>query len=137
MTTPSMFERVLVVVLGAGLLANAVASVELHHRTRQTFTAHEREADLMRRLSDDRSELLMKVHRASLPGNIAAGAAELGLKGATGANTVTMVQEEDGRIVWSEETLARLAAWNAEQAEKEKKAAVKAAERAKRQGAPR
>ena len=48
-----------------------------------------------------------------------------------------MVQEEDGRIVWSEETLARLAAWNAEQAEKEKKAAEKAAERAKRQGAPR
>lgn len=140
MTAPSAFERGLVVVLGLVLLASAFASVELHHRTRQTFTAHEREADLMRRLSDDRSELLMKVHRASLAGNITQGAAELGLKGATGAETVTMVEEPDGRIVWSRETEARLAAWRAEQAEREKKAAERAkrrAEAAKRQGASR
>lgn len=123
MKSPSLFERILVVSLGAALLVSAVASVELHHRTRKVFAAHEREVALTRRLSDDRSELLMKVHRASLPGNIASGAAELGLSGATGANTVTIVEEEDGRMAWSEETLARLAALDRAAAEKEAKKA--------------
>ena len=40
----------------------------------------------------------MKVRRASLPGSISAGAAMLDLSGATGADTVTLVEAPDGRI---------------------------------------
>ena len=40
----------------------------------------------------------MKVRRASLAGNIAAGASMLGLEGATGADTVTLVERADGSI---------------------------------------
>ena len=72
----------------------------------------------------------MKVRRASLPGSIVAGARELGLKGATGDNTVTLVRAKDGTVVLSEETKARIAAEAAAQAERRAKFE---AQRAKRQ----
>lgn len=134
MKEASPFERVLVISLGAVLLASAVASVELHLRTRGVFTAHEREVAMTRRLSDDRAELLMKVHRASLPGSIASGAQELGLKGATGANTVTIVEKDDGSMVWSAETLARLATID-EAAAKAKEQQAKSKGQSRRGGA--
>ena len=91
-------ELIWAVLLGAALFASAVALVELHCRARQLYIDHEREVDVHRRLLDEQADLEMKVRRASLAGNIAAGASMLGLEGATGADTVTLVERADGSI---------------------------------------
>lgn len=86
------------VLLGAVLVGSAFMLIGLHVEMRQTFVEHEHEMDVHRRLLDDQAELEMKVRRASLPGSIAAGAGMLDLTGATGANTVTLVEAADGSI---------------------------------------
>ena len=85
-------------VLGAVLVGSAFCLVGLHFQMRQVFVAHEHEMDVHRRLLDDQAELEMKVRRASLAGSITAGAAMLDLSGATGSDTVTLVETPDGRI---------------------------------------
>ena len=91
-------ELLWTVVLGIVLVGSAFCLVDLHFQMRQLFVAHEHEMDVHRRLLDDQAELEMKVRRASLPGSISAGAAMLDLSGATGADTVTLVEAPDGRI---------------------------------------
>ena len=90
-------ELLWTVVLGIVLVGSAFCLVDLHFQMRQLFVAHEHEMDVHRRLLDDQAELEMKVRRASLPGSISAGAAMLDLSGATGADTVTLVEAPDGR----------------------------------------
>lgn len=84
--------------LGGCLFASALCLVELHCQTRQLFVAHEHEADVHRKLLDDQAELEMKVRRAALASNIGAGAAMLDLYGATGGETVTLVEAPDGSV---------------------------------------
>lgn len=91
-------EIIWAAVLGAALFLSALGLVELHWQARQLFVAHEHEADVHRRLLDDQANLEMQVRRASLAGNIGAGAAMLDLAGATGVDTVTLVESPDGRI---------------------------------------
>lgn len=90
-------ELLWTVVLGIVLVGSAFCLVDLHFQMRQLFVAHEHEMDVHRRLLDDQAELEMKVRRASLPGSISAGAAMLDLSGATGADTVTLVEEPEVR----------------------------------------
>ena len=132
MSRTSPIELVWVAVLGFALFVSALSLVDLHYRTRQVFVAHERELDTARKLLDDQAELQMKVRRASLPGSIVAGARELGLKGATGDNTVTLVRAKDGTVVLSEETKARIAAEAAAQAERRVKLEAQLAKRQRR-----
>ena len=61
-------------VLGIVLVGSAFCLVDLHFQMRQLFVAHEHEMDVHRRL------------------------AMLDLSGATGADTVTLVEAPDGRI---------------------------------------
>ena len=83
----------------AEIIWAAVLGVALFHwQARQLFVAHEHEADVHRRLLDDQANLEMQVRRASLAGNIGAGAAMLDLAGATGVDTVTLVEAPDGGI---------------------------------------
>ena len=82
-------ELLWTVVLGIVLVGSAFCLVDLHFQMRQLFVAHEHEMDVHRRLLDDQAEL---------PGSISAGAAMLDLSGATGADTVTLVEAPDGRI---------------------------------------
>lgn len=119
--------------LGATLLASAFSLVDLQYRTRRVFVEHERELDVARRLQDDRSELQMLVRRASLPGNIVEGAREMGLRGATGDNTVMLVLDADGRVTLSKETAARIEAEKSAAEEAARKAREKA-EKARRRG---
>lgn len=91
-------EIIWAAVLGAALFLSALGLVELHWQARQLFVAHEHEADVHRRLLDDQANLEMQVRRASLAGNIGAGAAMLDLAGATGVDTVTLGETPDGRI---------------------------------------
>lgn len=91
-------EIIWAAVLGVALFLSALGLVELHWQARQLFVAHEHEADVHRRLLDDQVNLEMQVRRASLAGNIGAGAAMLDLAGATGVDTVTLVEAPDGRI---------------------------------------
>lgn len=95
-------------VLGIVLVGSAFCLVDLHFQMRQLFVAHEHEMDVHRRLLDDQAELEMKVRRASLPGSISAGAAMLDLSGATGADTVTLVEAPDGRIAFLPEVRREL-----------------------------
>ena len=67
-------EIIWAAVLGAALFLSALGLVELHWQARQLFVAHEHEADVHRRLLDDQANLEMQVRRASLAGNIGAGA---------------------------------------------------------------
>ena len=141
MRSVSKVELGLVAVLGAVLFTSALALVEIHYRTRLLFVAQERAVDLERRLLDDQAELQMKVRRAALPGTISAGAAMMGLEGATGNNTYTLVEEPDGRIAFSRETQARLEEAEAyaaqEAAKKAAKAAALAAKQAEREARQR
>ena len=89
-------EIIWAAVLGVALFLSALGLVELHWQARQLFVAHEHEADVHRRLLDDQANLEMQVRRASLAGNIGAGAAMLDLAGATGVDTVTLVEAPDG-----------------------------------------
>ena len=98
LTINTRAELLWTVVLGIVLVGSAFCLVDLHFQMRQLFVAHEHEMDVHRRLLDDQAELEMKVRRASLPGSISAGAAMLDLSGATGADTVTLVEAPDGRI---------------------------------------
>lgn len=142
MRSVSRMELFWAALLGIALFASAICLVELQYRTRVLFVEHEHEADLTRRLLDDQAELLMKVRRAALPGEIAEGAAALGLEGATGDTTVTLVALPSGAMALSDETKARIAAADAAEAErrakaeaKEKAAAARAAAREKKAGA--
>lgn len=128
----SRMELFWAALLGLVLFASALCLVELQYRTRVLFVEHEHEVDLMRRLLDDQAELQMKVRRAALPGEIAEGAAELDLVGATGDTTVTLVEQPSGAMALSEETKARIAAADAAEAERRAKAEEKAAQRAAR-----
>ena len=98
MKSVSRTELVWAVALGLALFASALVLVDLHWRARQLFVAHEHEADVHRRLLDAQANLEMQVRRASLAGNIGAGASMLDLAGATGIDTVTLVESPDGRI---------------------------------------
>ena len=91
-------EIIWAAVLGVALFLSALGLVELRWQARQLFVAHEHEADVHRRLLDDQANLEMQVRRASLAGNIGAGAAMLDLAGATGVDTVTLVEAPDGGI---------------------------------------
>ena len=72
-------EIIWAAVLGVALFLSALGLVELHWQARQLFVAHEHEADVHRRLLDDQANLEMQVRRASLAGNIGAGAGKLEL----------------------------------------------------------
>ena len=122
MRSVSRAELIAVFLLGIILFASAIALVELHYRSRLLFVEHEHEVGIARRLLDDQAELQMKVRRAALPGTISAGAQMMGLEGATGAVTYTLVADAQGRIDFAEETKAR-----AEALEREKAAAAEAA----------
>ena len=98
MKSVSRTELVWAIALGFALFASALVLVDLHWQARQLFVAHEHEADVHRRLLDDQANLEMQVRRASLAGNIGAGASMLDLAGATGVDTVTLVESPDGRI---------------------------------------
>ena len=87
-------EIIWAAVLGVALFLSALGLVELHWQARQLFVAHEHEADVHRRLLDDQANLEMQVRRASLAGNIGAGAAMLDLA----VDTVTLVEAPDGGI---------------------------------------
>ena len=125
MRSVSRAELIAVFLLGIILFASAIALVELHYRSRLLFVAHEHEVGIARRLLDDQAELQMKVRRAALPGTISAGAQMMGLEGATGAVTYTLVADAQGRIDFAEETKARVE--RAEALEREKAAAAEAA----------
>lgn len=125
MRSVSRAELIAVFLLGIILFASAIALVELHYRSRLLFVEHEHEVGIARRLLDDQSELQMKVRRAALPGTISAGAQMMGLEGATGAVTYTLVADAQGRIDFAEETKARVE--RAEALEREKAAAAEAA----------
>lgn len=134
MRSVSKAELGLVAVLGVVLFASALALVEIHYRTRLLFVAQERAVDMERRLLDDQAELQMKVRRAALPSTISAGAAMMGLEGASGSNTYTLVGYPDGRVALSRETQARLDEADAyAQAQAEAKAAKEAARQARGQ----
>ena len=125
MRSVSRAELIAVFLLGIILFASAIALVELHYRSRLLFVKHEHEVGIARRLLDDQAELQMKVRRAALPGTISAGAQMMGLEGATGAVTYTLVADAQGRIDFAEETKARVE--RAEALEREKAAAAEAA----------
>ena len=125
MRSVSRAELIAVFLLGIILFASAIALVELHYRSRLLFVEHEHEVGIARRLLDDQAELQMKVRRAALPGTIFAGAQMMGLEGATGAVTYTLVADAQGRIDFAEETKARVE--RAEALEREKAAAAEAA----------
>ena len=125
MRSVSRAELIAVFLLGIILFASAIALVELHYRSRLLFVEHEHEVGIARRLLDDPAELQMKVRRAALPGTISAGAQMMGLEGATGAVTYTLVADAQGRIDFAEETKARVE--RAEALEREKAAAAEAA----------
>ena len=125
MRSVSRAELIAVFLLGIILFASAIALVELHYRSRLLFVEHEHEVGIARRLLDDQTELQMKVRRAALPGTISAGAQMMGLEGATGAVTYTLVADAQGRIDFAEETKARVE--RAEALEREKAAAAEAA----------
>lgn len=125
MRSVSRAELIAVFLLGIILFASAIALVELHYRSRLLFVEHEHEVGIARRLLDDQAELQMKVRRAALPGTISAGAQMMGLEGATGAVTYTLVADAQGRIDFAEETKARVE--RAEALEREKAAAAEAA----------
>ena len=114
-------ELFAVLVLGMLLFASAVALVEVQYRTRLLFVEHEHEVDVTRRLMDDEAELLMQVRRASLPGSISAQAEALGMRGATGDDTITLVERGAGRIEYSSDTQRRMAAAEAEEAQRAQK----------------
>ena len=132
MRSVSRVQLAAVFILGLILFASALALVELHYRSRLLFVAHEHEVGIARRLLDDQADLQMKVHRAALPGTISAGAAMLGLEGASGANTYTLVETPSGDIEFAEETKVRVE--RAEAIERERAAAAEkeAAERSAR-----
>lgn len=94
----SRTELVFTIGLGIFLAASAAWLVCLHFEARHLFIEHEREVDVHSRLLADQSELEMKVRRASLPANISIGAAMLGMAGATGESTVTLVEGTDGSV---------------------------------------
>ncbi len=125
MRSVSRAELIAVFLLGIILFASAIALVELHYRSLLLFVEHEHEVGIARRLLDDQAELQMKVRRAALPGTISAGAQMMGLEGATGAVTYTLVADAQGRIDFAEETKARVE--RAEALEREKAAAAEAA----------
>ena len=125
MRSVSRAELIAVFLLGIILFASAIALVELHYRSRLLSVEHEHEVGIARRLLDDQAELQMKVRRAALPGTISAGAQMMGLEGATGAVTYTLVADAQGRIDFAEETKARVE--RAEALEREKAAAAEAA----------
>ena len=125
MRSVSRAELIAVFLLGIILFASAIALVELHYRSRLLFVEHEHEVGIARRLLDDQAELQMKVRRAALPGTISAGAQMMGLEGATGAVTYTLVADAQGRIDFAEATEARVE--RAEALEREKAAAAEAA----------
>lgn len=125
MRSVSRAELIAVFLLGIILFASAIALVELHYRSCLLFVEHEHEVGIARRLLDDQAELQMKVRRAALPGTISAGAQMMGLEGATGAVTYTLVADAQGRIDFAEETKARVE--RAEALEREKAAAAEAA----------
>lgn len=125
MRSVSRAELIAVFLLGIILFASAIALVELHYRSRLLFVEHEHEVGIARRLLDDQAELQMKVRRAALPGTISAGAQMMGLEGATGVVTYTLVADAQGRIDFAEETKARVE--RAEALEREKAAAAEAA----------
>lgn len=125
MRSVSRAELIAVFLLGIILFASAIALVELHYRSRLLFVEHEHEVGIARRLLDDQAELQMKVRRAALPGTISASAQMMGLEGATGAVTYTLVADAQGRIDFAEETKARVE--RAEALEREKAAAAEAA----------
>ena len=125
MRSVSRAELIAVFLLGIILFASAIALVELHYRSRLLFVEHEHEVGIARRLLDDQAELQMKVRRAALPGTISAGAQMMGLEGATGAVTYTLVADAQGRIDFAEETKARVE--RAEALERETAAAAEAA----------
>lgn len=125
MRSVSRAELIAVFLLGIILFASAIALVELHYRSRLLFVEHEHEVGIARRLLDDQAELQMKVRRAALPGTISAGAQMMGLEGATGAVTYTLVADAQGRIDFAEETKARVE--RAEALEREEAAAAEAA----------
>ncbi len=134
MKSVSRMELFLFFFLGAVLFGGALCLVELHCRTRLLFVAHEHELDIARRLQDDQAELLMKVRRAALPGSIAENAAELGLAGAAGGNTYTLIEKPDGTMAFSQESSRRLAEAEAAEREKaEKKEAELAAQKEARE----
>lgn len=132
MRSVSRAQLAAVFILGLILLTSAFALVELHYRSRLVFVAHEHEVGITRRLLDDQADLQMKVRRAALPGTISAGAAMIGLEGATGENTYALVEDESGRISFAEETKARVERAEAIEREKAEAAAKKAAERAQK-----
>ena len=125
MRSVSRAELIAVFLLCIILFASAIALVELHYRSLLLFVEHEHEVGIARRLLDDQAELQMKVRRAALPGTISAGAQMMGLEGATGAVTYTLVADAQGRIDFAEETKARVE--RAEALEREKAAAAEAA----------
>lgn len=106
----SRIEVFWALLLGVALFVSGVALIELHCRARQIYIEHERELDVQRRLLDEQADLEMKVRRASLAGSIGAGAAMLGLEGATGADTVTLVEHPDGSIGLTDELRRELEA---------------------------
>lgn len=106
----SRIEVFWALLLGVVLFVSGVALIELHCRARQIYIEHERELDVQRRLLDEQADLEMKVRRASLAGSIGAGAAMLGLEGATGADTVTLVEHPDGSIGLTDELRRELEA---------------------------
>ncbi|MDO5530842.1 hypothetical protein [Sutterella sp.] len=108
MTTVSRKELGWAAFMGTVLVGSAFMLVQLHCQARQLYVEHEHELDIHRRLLDDKADLEMKVRRASLPGNIGAGAAMLDLEGVTAVNTVTLVEQADGSIDFLPETRRQL-----------------------------
>lgn len=106
----SRIEVFWALLLGVALFVSGVALIELHCRARQIYIEHERELDVQRRLLDEQADLEMKVRRVSLAGSIGAGVAMLGLEGATGADTVTLVEHPDGSIGLTDELRRELEA---------------------------
>lgn len=121
MKTYHKLELFIVFALGAVFLASALYLVDVQYKIRKAFVEHEREVAIGKRLMDDEAELLMKVRRASLTGPIMEAAAEMGLKGATGDNTVILVKESDGSIRLSKNTQRQLDEEESNQSKKEKK----------------
>lgn len=73
------------------LLGMAFYLIAMQVAVRTVFIAHDNAVAQGKRLKEEQADLLMKIRRASLPGEIAQGAQALGLSVAKDDDTVSLV----------------------------------------------
>ncbi len=73
------------------LMGMAAYLIAMQVEVRTIFIAHDNAIATGKRLKEEQADLLMKIRRASLPGEISQGAQALGLSVAKDDNTVSLV----------------------------------------------